>query len=119
MGRILSAVQLAEQLVIPHLDAIASPTVALTPDSIAARQRFALRQIKLMVQAIRWRKFAKQITIQSAISRAVTLDELLAQRLVGGVLLPLLEAGWQTGGQELATRVSLVLSKRETGLIDC
>lgn len=26
--------------------------------------------------------------------------------MVGGVLLPVLEAGWQTGGKELATRVS-------------
>lgn len=74
------------------------------------------RQVKLLQQALRWRRFARSLRIPASaegVGHGLLFDELLERELVAKVILPLVEASWGTGGQEIGLKVSLLLSRVE------
>lgn len=102
------AISQTQHLVAPHLDAISLPRNSFDPSVFPARNRFLRRQLKLFSNAVRWRRFAKDVRMHDAggvAGGSGTFDQLLIWQLVAKVMLPVLEAGWGTGGSEIATRV--------------
>jgi hypothetical protein len=111
LKQIAAAIGKAQTLVLPHLDAIASPLHALDINAIMARHRFALRLTKLVTCALRWRRLAKGVSFPMGIGQGSSLDIVLAVEAVEKCLLPILEAGWHTGEQEVAERVLSLFAK--------
>jgi hypothetical protein len=73
-----------------------------------ARNRFARRLLKLLHNGLRWRTYARGILLhpsEGAAGGSSPLEQTLAVELVGKVLLPILEAGWETGCREIAVKV--------------
>jgi GC-rich sequence DNA-binding factor len=108
LSRFQTAIFRAQELVLPVLDAIASPQEFLDPAAMDARNRFARRLLKLLHNALRWRTYARGILLRSSEGAAgggLPLEQTLAVELVGKVLLPVLEAGWETGCREIAVKV--------------
>ena len=100
---ILQAVRRAQSIVHPVVTQIAAPVATLDPDAILARNRFAMRYLKLASQALRWRTYAKSAPIPG--SGGVSIEAFTARDLVGAVIWPVVEAGWTTGGRDVAERV--------------
>lgn len=46
---------------------------------------------------------------EGTVGGGLTLDELIVRELVAKVVLPVVEAGWPTGGQGVANQVSFEL----------
>lgn len=90
MAPIQLAVRRAQGLLEPVRRYAAEPAVALDPAAFAARDRFAARQVKLAVQALRWRRYVRGTSLPGT---ATALEPFIAVELVGRVLLPVLEAG--------------------------
>lgn len=96
-------------LVIPHLDELANPTILLDTDAIEARNRLAKRLSKLVSMAVRWRRYARGLSLPlgSGPGSGSSWDVFIDVELVRKLALPILQAGWQTGGKEIAAEVSL------------
>lgn len=65
--------------------------------------------MKLLQNALRWRRFGRSLRISAIAEGAgagLLFDELLQRELVAKVILPVCEASWGTGGQEVAAKVS-------------
>lgn len=101
-SQIYKAVSSAQSLILPYRDAVAAPLHALDTGAFAARERFARRQLLLATQALRWKRYAKGILVRGW---SASLEDGLARELIGKVVLPVLEAGWTTGGREVAEEV--------------
>ncbi|KII90784.1 hypothetical protein PLICRDRAFT_52485 [Plicaturopsis crispa FD-325 SS-3] len=69
------------------------------PEAIPARQRFLTKRIKLLENAVRWRKYSGERFGIGA----------LCTRLVAGVIVPVARSGWEVGGEECARRVQTIL----------
>lgn len=96
-------------LILPHLDEVRSPTVLLDTDAIEARNRLARRLSKLVSMAVRWRRYARGLTLPlgSGPGSGSSWDLFIDVELVRNLALPILQAGWQTGGKEIVAEVSL------------
>lgn len=80
-------------------------------DGIEARNRFLNKCYKLLKQGLRWRKHSKRLVFEQLEreewgGRGKGLEYILSNMLVGQIMLPILLAGWDTGGQAIAAKVS-------------
>jgi len=66
------------------------------PEAIPARKRILARQMKLILNIIRWRKFTKS---------SLGIDEVAKSFLVD-CILPVARSGWDVGGDVCIRRVS-------------
>lgn len=116
LGRIQLAVTQSQSLVAPHLASIALPSNAFDPSTFIARTRFVRRQHKLLQNSMRWRRYAKSVKLPvgDGIAAGGTLEELLVRELVAKVVLPVVEAGWGTGGEEVARQVRPVVVRSDS-----
>lgn len=109
MLRIQHLITLSQSLLAPHLALLASPSLAFDPSTFTARSAFLSRQVKLLQQSLRWRRFARSLRIPASaegVGAGLLFDELLERELVAKVILPLVEASWATGGEEMGAKVS-------------
>ena len=72
-------------------------------ESIEARNRFSQRCLKLLGSALRWKSLAKEIILPAGgegegVGAGLTWVAALSSELVERTMLPVLEAGWETGG---------------------
>jgi GC-rich sequence DNA-binding factor len=65
------------------------------PESIVARQRFMKRIVKIIENIVRWRKYTKE---RDGLG-------LIATDLVGTILYPVAQEGWEVGGEENIRKV--------------
>ena len=91
----------------------------MDPAAISSRHRFLMRQYKLASTVLRWRSLARTVTLSAGgeghgVGAGMTLNDAVANELVGKVILPVLDAAWHTGGQELATKVRTRQSYRSS-----
>lgn len=107
LSRIQLAITQSQSLIAPHLSSIALPSNSFDPSTFSARTRFSCRQLKLLENGLKWRRYAKGIKVAHMNEGVMpaTLDELLTRELVAKVILPLVEAGWGTGGEIVAAKV--------------
>jgi len=114
MARIQLAITQSQTLLAPHLAALALPAHAFDPSTFAARARFARRQVRLLQNALKWRRYARSLRMHwskeedavQLVGGGLLFDELIQRELVAKVILPVVEAGWATGGEEVGARVS-------------
>ncbi|KAL8278337.1 hypothetical protein RQP46_009229 [Phenoliferia psychrophenolica] len=112
LSRLQLAVTQSQGLVAPHLASIALPQNAFDPSTFDARNRFLARQVALVKNALRWRRWARNFRLPVAGEGAGaggSIDDLVVRELVAKVVLPVAEAGWATGGQEAARSVLEIL----------
>jgi len=76
------------------------PPPPFNPESVPARQRFLLRQVKLLSNLLKWRKF---------IGEKFGVGQ-LATKIVESCILPVAEGGWDVGGKDVVEMVSTVSS---------
>lgn len=110
VSRLQLAITQGQSLIAPHLAAISLPYNLFDPSTFTSRTHFLHRQVKLLQNAVRWRRFARSLRL-SAISElagaGLLFDDLLQRELVAKVILPVAEASWGNGGEEVAAKVSL------------
>ncbi|KAM0790089.1 hypothetical protein ACM66B_005417 [Microbotryomycetes sp. NB124-2] len=121
LQRVQLAVSQSQGLVLPHVDQIQVPSNALDPSTFQARSRFLKRQVKLLDNATKWRRYGRSLRLPAEplvieadgeveLAGAGSLfDELLQRELVAKVMLPVIEASWASGGQEVAQEVIALL----------
>jgi GC-rich sequence DNA-binding factor len=66
------------------------------PEAIVARRRLLVRQEKLLINIIRWRKYTGSL---------FGIDE-VAKNLLLNCILPIAKSGWEVGGEVCIRRVS-------------
>ncbi|QRW06588.1 Pre-B-cell leukemia transcription factor-interacting protein 1 [Ceratobasidium sp. AG-Ba] len=109
MGPLLSAcivpfrkaVDEAQAQVDPYLAPTQAPP-AFDPESVPARARYLLKASKLLTNILAWRKYTGE---------KYGIGELV-ERLLGRVMLPVAESGWDVGGQDIL-RKAIVAVPRE------
>jgi GC-rich sequence DNA-binding factor len=99
--------------ILPHMKEIRQPSTSTGMEGITARQAFLHRCLKLLTNALRWRKYAKQTLLPTGhagegLGAGQTLQAALVHELVERTMLPVIEAGWETGGSAIASRVSIL-----------
>ncbi|KAK4050995.1 hypothetical protein OIV83_003124 [Microbotryomycetes sp. JL201] len=125
LERIQLCVSQSQALLLPHVQQVQVPSNALDPSTFQARTRFLKRQVKLLDNASKWRRYGKSVRLRAFAGQgqsgdddedAVELagagslfDELLQRELVAKVMLPVIEASWASGGQEVAQEVVSLL----------
>ncbi|GAA5862749.1 hypothetical protein JCM1840_002660 [Sporobolomyces johnsonii] len=108
----------AQSLLLPYSSQLTLPALAFDPATFTARQHFLSRQLKLVRTCMRWRRFMRSLRVPSTaaedgveVGAGATFDELVQRELVGRVVLPVAEAAWATGGEEIARKVLDALPK--------
>ncbi|TFK52235.1 GCFC-domain-containing protein [Heliocybe sulcata] len=91
---------------VDNIESLLSPYLSLNaprfdPEAIPARKRILARQMKLLNNILRWRKYT---------SDKFGIGE-LGTRLVRDSMLPIAESGWEVGGEETARRVAAIMPK--------
>ncbi|SCV73710.1 BQ2448_6140 [Microbotryum intermedium] len=123
LSRLQIGIIQSSTLILPHLTQLNLPSNAFDPSTFIARERFLLRQLKLLQNAQKWRRYARSHRLPLSTSSSIdpisetgsgaTLDELLQRDLVAKVMLPVIEASWTTGGEDIARKVLGVLPSGE------
>ncbi|EPQ51044.1 GCFC-domain-containing protein [Gloeophyllum trabeum ATCC 11539] len=85
-----------EALVAPYL---AQSVPRFDPEAIPARRRILARQMKLLRNILRWRKYT---------SGKFGIGE-LGTRLVRDSMLPIAESGWEVGGEEAVRKIADIM----------
>jgi hypothetical protein len=67
------------------------------PDAIPSRKRVLSRQVKLLQNLLRWRKYVGEL---------YGIGE-LCSKLVGDVIVPIAQTGWEVGGEDAVRKVSV------------
>lgn len=82
-------------------------------EAIQARQRFLQRQLKLLFNAMRWRRYSKGLILAQGqgAGAGAPFEACLISELVIKCMLPVVEAAWDTGGREVGQKVSLTSQK--------
>lgn len=110
LTRVQEAITRSQSLVLPHLAQLAQPANAFDPSTFQARQNFMQRQVKLLENASKWRRYGRSVRLSALTDElagaGLMFDELVQRELVAKVIVPLVEASWSSGGQEIASRVS-------------
>ncbi|KAM0752770.1 hypothetical protein T439DRAFT_342265 [Meredithblackwellia eburnea MCA 4105] len=117
LSRFQLAITQAQTLIAPHLATISLPKNSFDPSTFEARNRFANRHVKLVTNALRWRRWGRSLRLHSGgnlVGAGGTFDELITRELVAKVLLPVLEASWGTGGAEIAQTLLSILPTDDT-----
>lgn len=113
------AIYRLRSLIQPVLKEMRQPLVSVGMEGITARQAFLQRCLKLLTNALRWRKYAQDpLRLPAAADpksaegcgAGLSWTEALSRELVEKTLLPVAEAGWETGGAEVAQKVGRVES---------
>lgn len=105
-GLLLKSVYTALASAVSSSEAVAAPYFALRrppnfdPESIPARRRFLARRYRLLRSLVWWRRYAGD--------RGGSVVELVG-RLVEGVMLPIMESGWDVGGEDYARKIAQAL----------
>lgn len=121
LHRLRLSIAHAHSLVLPHLASLALPSLAYDPSTFIARQHFLHRLLKLVRACQRWRRFMRALRVPALpvpvgegeggggavleVGAGATFDELVQRELVARTMLPVLEAAWTTGGEEIARKV--------------
>ncbi|SCZ88564.1 BZ3500_MvSof-1268-A1-R1_Chr10-2g03001 [Microbotryum saponariae] len=126
LNRLQLGITQASTLILPHLNQLSLPSNAFDPSTFLARERFLLRQLKLLQNAHKWRRYARNYrlplsTVPSTtmtapfteIGSGASFDELLQRDLVAKVMLPVIEASWSTGGEKVAGKVLMVFQEAD------
>ncbi|KAF5369342.1 hypothetical protein D9758_002504 [Tetrapyrgos nigripes] len=74
---------------------------SFNPESVPARQRFLIRQVKLLSNLLRWRKFTGE---RFGVGQMVT-------RIIERCIVPVADEGWEVGGKDVVENVSAMLPK--------
>ncbi|KAG8696463.1 hypothetical protein FRC08_007138 [Ceratobasidium sp. 394] len=88
------AVDEAQVQVRPYLAPSQAPP-PFDPESVPARARYLSKMSKLLANILAWRKYTGE---------KYGIGELV-ERLLGRVMLPVAESGWEVGGQEIMRKV--------------
>ncbi|KAF9077506.1 nineteen complex-related protein 2-domain-containing protein [Rhodocollybia butyracea] len=95
------AITANETLLAKHTSATGTGSSAFNPESIPARIRFLARQVKLVMNLVRWRKCTGELF---GVGQLIT-------RLVDGCMVDVADGGWDVGGEELLRKVAAMLPK--------
>ncbi|BGP49978.1 hypothetical protein JCM10450v2_005883 [Rhodotorula kratochvilovae] len=119
--RLRLAIAQSQSLVLPRLSALTLPSLAYDPTTFLARQHFLHRQLKLLRTCQRWRRFMRALRVPALpveieggvleVGAGGTFDELVQRELVARTVLPVVEASWASGGEEVAKKVIEALPK--------
>lgn len=124
VSRVQLAITQSQSLIAPNLALLAQLSRAFDPSTFTARLHFLQRQYKLLENALKWRRFARSVRLSARAAdehfagAGMLFDELLQRELVAKVMLPVIEASWSTGGQEIAIKVRVcrgILIARPSG----
>ncbi len=74
--------------------------VGFDPQSISARRRFMVRQLKLLINLIAWRRLASDVP-------ELEVDDIV-KRLINEIMTPVANTGWEVGGEELLQKVNII-----------
>ena len=112
ISRFQLAIRHLQSIILPYVNAIRSPLTGLDMEAIDSRTRTSQRMFKLLSNGMRWRKYAKTLILPAGgegdgVGAGTTWETCLARELVGKAMLPVIDAGWETGGSILAAKVSL------------
>jgi len=80
-----------------------SSNVGFDPQSIPARRRFMVRQLKLLVNLITWRRLASD-------ALELEIDDVI-KRFINEVLTPVANTGWEVGGEEMLQKAKGALPR--------
>ncbi|CEQ40115.1 SPOSA6832_01682 [Sporobolomyces salmonicolor] len=118
LHRLRLSISHAQSLLLPYASQLTLPSLAFDPSTFTARQHFLSRQLKLVRACMRWRRFMRSLRVPSTVGEdgiemgaGATFDELVQGELIGRVVLPVAEAAWATGGEEIARKVLDALPK--------
>ncbi|BGP18171.1 hypothetical protein JCM10213_009014 [Rhodosporidiobolus nylandii] len=125
LHRLRLAIAHLQTLVLPHLQYLTLPSLAFDPTTFLARVRFLNSTLPLLRACQRWRRFGRALRFPAVpvalgegegsgmleTAAGATFDEMVQRELVGRVLLPVLEAAWTTGGEEVAQKILETLPK--------
>ncbi|GAA5985030.1 hypothetical protein JCM11641_000823 [Rhodosporidiobolus odoratus] len=114
-----------QTLLLPYLASLTLPSVAYDPSTFLARQHFLTSALPLLRSCQKWRRYARALRVPAVpiqlseeeggglleVAAGASFDELVQRDLVGKVLLPLVEAAWTTGGEEVAGQILEALPK--------
>ncbi|KAF8606883.1 GCFC-domain-containing protein [Ceratobasidium sp. AG-I] len=101
LGPLRKAVDEAQVQLRPYLAPSQAP-LAFDPDSVPARVRYITRMGKLLANLVAWRKYTGE---------KYGVGELI-ERLLGRIMLPVAEGGWEVGGED-AMRKAIIGVPRE------
>lgn len=117
MSQLQATITQSQSLIAPYLELISLPTNSFDPSTFKARNDFAKRQFKLLQNCLKWRRYARGLKLLGGesssngdglrVGEGGSLEEMVVKELVIKVILPVIEAGWSTGGSDLAAKVSL------------
>ncbi|KAH9814115.1 nineteen complex-related protein 2-domain-containing protein [Melampsora americana] len=80
-------------------------------EGIGARNRFLNKCYKLLKQGIRWKKHSKRLVFDQSEYQQLpgmygkNLEYILSHLLVGQIMIPILNTGWETGGKNMAEKI--------------
>lgn len=108
LGPFRKAVDEAQVQLEPHLAPSQAPP-AFDPESVPARIRYLSRIGKLLANLVAWRKYTGE---------KYGVGELI-EKLLGRVMLPVAEGGWEVGGEDEMRRVRSSSKPRLTTIDPC
>ncbi|GAA5886767.1 hypothetical protein JCM6882_005881 [Rhodosporidiobolus microsporus] len=114
-----------QTLLLPYLSSLTLPSLAYDPTNFTARHRFLASSLPLLRSAQKWRRYMRALRISAVptqlseedgggvleVGAGATFDELVQRELVARTLLPVVEAAWSTGGEEVAKKILETLPK--------
>ncbi|GJN92794.1 hypothetical protein Rhopal_005832-T1 [Rhodotorula paludigena] len=123
--RLRLAIASSQSIILPHLAALSLPSLAYDPTTFLARQSFLHRQLKLVRTCARWRRFLRALRVPAVpvelradegggtleVGAGASFDELVQRELVAKTVLPVIEAAWASGGEEVARKIIDALPK--------
>ncbi|GAA5838754.1 hypothetical protein JCM11251_006727 [Rhodosporidiobolus azoricus] len=114
-----------QTLLLPYLSSLTLPSLAYDPSNFTARHRFLTSTLPLLRSAQKWRRYLRAMRIPAVptqlseedgggvleVGAGGSFDELIQRELVAKTLLPVVEAAWSTGGEEVAKQILETLPK--------
>ncbi|BGP33773.1 hypothetical protein JCM10296v2_005577 [Rhodotorula toruloides] len=126
LSRLRLAVAQSQSLILPYQSSLSLPSLAYDPTTFTARLNFLHRQLKLIRTCSRWRRYMRALrvpavpekfetaggeTVEAETGAGATFDELVQRELVAKTVLPVVEAAWASGGEEVAKKILETLPK--------
>ncbi|BGP09779.1 GC-rich sequence DNA-binding factor 2 [Rhodotorula toruloides] len=126
LSRLRLAVAQSQSLILPYQSSLSLPSLAYDPTTFTARLNFLHRQLKLIRTCSRWRRYMRALrvpavpetfetaggeTAEVETGAGATFDELVQRELVARTVLPVVEAAWASGGEEVAKKIIDALPK--------
>ncbi|GAA5876738.1 hypothetical protein JCM8547_002033 [Rhodosporidiobolus lusitaniae] len=129
MHRLRLSIAHLQTLLLPSIStsSLSLPSLAFDPSTFTSRTQFLASLLPLLSACQKWRRFMRalrgpsvpvQLSKEEArgggvleVGKGGTFDELVQRELVGRVVLPVVEAAWGTGGEEVAPKILELLPK--------